>query len=111
PSGETQLVIFLAAGLNCFACTVLLGAIPWCVLFWAVRKGMPLPTIKAGALVGVAAFSFAFAATRLGCAIDDSMHLLAWHVFPIAVGTAVSAVGGMAWLRRTRALGNARAYH
>jgi hypothetical protein len=31
--------------------------------------------------------SFAFTATRLGCPIDTPLHLLTWHVLPVAIGT------------------------
>jgi hypothetical protein len=93
-ASEVRLGSFLLAGIRCVGCTTLLAAIPWCALFWAVRRGMPLPTDKAGALIGAAAFSFAFAATRLGCPIDDSLHLLAWHVLPVAAGTALSIAAG-----------------
>jgi hypothetical protein len=96
---EGTLGAFLLTGIRCGGCTVLLAALPWCALFLAVRRGVPLATEKAGALIGAAAFSFAFAATRMGCRIDDSMHLLVWHVFPIAVGTVLSVVLAMAWLR------------
>ena len=93
-ASEVRLGSFMLAGIRCVGCTALLAAIPWCALFWAVRRGMPLPTDKAGALIGAAAFSFAFAATRLGCPIDDSVHLLAWHVLPVAAGTALSIAAG-----------------
>jgi hypothetical protein len=89
---DGPLGLFLLAGIRCTGSTVMLAAVPWCALFWAVRRGMPLGTRKACALIGVAAFSFAFAATRLGCPIDDSIHLLAWHVMPVAAGTALSIV-------------------
>jgi len=84
--------LFLLAGIRCTGSTAMLAAVPWCALFWAVIKGMPLDTRKAGALIGTAAFSFAFAATRLGCPIDDSIHLLAWHVMPVVAGTALSII-------------------
>jgi hypothetical protein len=106
-AGEVRLGPFLLAGIRCVGSTALLAAVPWCALFWAVRRGMPLRTDKAGALIGAAAFSFAFAATRLGCPIDDSVHLLAWHVLPVAAATALSVAAGMAWLRRSRSGGDA----
>ncbi len=109
-SSDVALGSFLLAGIRCVGCTALLAAIPWCVLFWAVRKGMPLRLGKAGALIGAGAFSFAFAATRLGCPIDDSAHLLAWHVFPVAAGVALSVATGMAWLRRS-SLGRVASSH
>jgi hypothetical protein len=99
-ASEIRLVPFLITGLRCVGCTAFLAALPWSCLFWAVRRGMPLLAGQSGALIGVAAFSFAFAATRLGCPIDDSIHLLAWHLLPVAAGTALSMLIGITWLRR-----------
>jgi hypothetical protein len=101
--GESQPPVrldqFMQKGIKCVGCETLLAALPWFVLFWAVRRGTPLVAGTAGGLVGLAAFSFAFAATRLGCPIDSPLHLLTWHVLPIAVGTCVSALVGIAWLQ------------
>jgi hypothetical protein len=91
---------FLRAGARCAFCTSLLAALPWFTLFWAVRRGAPLLANLAGGLTGAAAFSFAFVATRLGCPIDDSLHILAWHVLPVAAGTTLSIVAGFVWLRQ-----------
>jgi hypothetical protein len=91
---------FVDLGMKCLVCTGLLAALPWLALFWAVKRGAPLATQSAGALVGAAAFSFACAATRLGCPIDDSLHLLVWHIFPAAAGVGLSVLAGIAWLGR-----------
>ena len=56
-----------------------------------------------GALIGAAAFSFAFAASRLGCPIDNRLHILVWHVLPVFVATLLSIRAGAAWLQRERA--------
>jgi hypothetical protein len=77
---EVRMGSFLFAGIRCVGCTAVLAAIPWRALFWALRRGKLLLTDKAGALIGAAAFSFAFAATRLGRPIDDSLHLLLFLV-------------------------------
>ncbi|MBV8356332.1 MAG: DUF1109 family protein [Deltaproteobacteria bacterium] len=97
---EISLGAFIGVGMKCLVCTGLLAALPWLALFWAVRRGAPLASHLAGVLVGVAAFSFACAATRLGCPIDDSLHVLTWHLFPAAAGTALSMLAGVAWLGR-----------
>jgi hypothetical protein len=90
---------FLGTGARCVICTWLLAAMPWGALFWAVRRGAPLFTNLAGGLIGAGAFSFAFVATRLGCPIDNSLHILTWHVMPVAAGAILSLFAGFAWLR------------
>jgi hypothetical protein len=95
-----RLGTFIGIGIKCLVCTELFAALPWFALFWAVRRGAPLASHLAGALVGVAAFSFAFATTRLGCPIDDSLHVLTWHVMPAAAGVGLSTLAGVAWLGR-----------
>ncbi|MGH7932528.1 MAG: NrsF family protein, partial [Candidatus Binataceae bacterium] len=91
---------FVEAGIRCALCTGLLAALPWCALFWAVRRGATLMPELAGGLIGIAAFSFGFAASRLGCPIDNAAHILLWHVLPLGLGTGLSVVAGIAWLQR-----------
>lgn len=93
---------FVAAGLPCMGCTVALAALPWAALFWAVRRGVTFAVEVTGGLIGVAAFSYAFAASRIGCPIDDLRHVLVWHVTPVFLGIALSTLAGTAWLRRKR---------
>ncbi|MGH7933207.1 MAG: NrsF family protein [Candidatus Binataceae bacterium] len=95
-----SLIEFIRAGIGCLVCTVALASLPWLALFWAVRRGAPMAPETAGWLIGLAAFSFAFVASRLGCSIDNSMHVLMWHALPAAVGAALSMFAGMAWLER-----------
>jgi hypothetical protein len=97
---EITLGTFIGVGMKCFVCTGLFAAPPWLALFWAVKRAAPLSGELAGALVGTAAFSFAFAATRLGCPIDDSLHVLTWHIMPAGVGIAISTLAGVVWLGR-----------
>jgi hypothetical protein len=93
---------FVASGLQCLTCTIALAALPWMALFWAVRRGVALAVEVTGGLIGAASFSYAFAASRLGCPIDDLRHILLWHVMPVFLGVALSTLAGIAWLRRTR---------
>jgi hypothetical protein len=97
---EITLRSFIGAGIKCLACTWIFALLPWIVLFWTVKRAAPLRGYLAGGLVGVAAFSFAFTATRLGCPIDDSLHVLMWHILPGIVGVALSAVAGQMRLSR-----------
>jgi hypothetical protein len=89
---------FIREGARCCSFVALLAAGPWLALFVAVRRGAPVLTETTGGLIGGAAFFFGFVATRLGCPIDDSLHLLLWHALPIAAGVALSMLAGMAWL-------------
>lgn len=101
PAGmDVTLGRFIQAGAKCLVCTVLVAALPWFALFWTVRRGAPLMLKTAGGLIGVAAFCFSFAATRLGCPIDNSLHVLVWHMLPVALGAVLSLLAGAAWLRQ-----------
>jgi len=69
----------------------------------AFRGGAPRRPARrpvTGAYAGAAAFLFAAAAVRIACSIDEHLHLLAWHMMPIAIGAALSAVAGARWLDR-----------
>jgi hypothetical protein len=101
---------FTAAGPICVLYTSSEAALPWFALFWAVWRGVPLHPRTAGGLIGAAAFCFAFAVTRLVCPIDDSLTLLTWQLLPAALGTALSAFAGAAWLRRRSAAGRSETY-
>jgi hypothetical protein len=101
--GDVAVRQFIATGLGCATSTVGLAALPWCALLIAVRRGAPLAPARAGALLGAAAFFMAALLMRARCPLDERLHLLVWHALPVAGGTMLSAVVGLAWLRRWRA--------
>ncbi len=90
---------FLSVGVGCAIETCLLAALPWIALWWAVKRGAPMRGAAAGASTGAAALLFAFALMRIKCPIDDPLHILTWHLMPVLVITALSALAGAAWLR------------
>ena len=94
PLGE-----FVHTGVRCAVEICVLAALPWVALWWAVKRGAPMRGAAAGASTGAAALLFAFAALRIGCPIDEPLHLLTWHLLPVLVLTALSALAGAAWLR------------
>jgi hypothetical protein len=93
---------FIPIGSTCLLYIVSLAAVPWLVLFRAVRRGVPLQPEIAGGLVGAAAFCFAFVAVRLVWPVNDSSQLLMWQLLPIGLGTALSILAGAAWLSPER---------
>jgi hypothetical protein len=101
--GDVAVSHFIVAGVGCAVRTVALAALPWGALLIAVRRGAPLAPAKAGALGGAAAFCMAALLMRVHCPLDERLHLLVWHALPVAGGTVLSAVIGLAWLRRWRA--------
>jgi hypothetical protein len=101
-SDNISLAQFVRAGVTCALFTGMFAALPWLGLFWAVRRGAPLALPTAGALIGVAAFAFAFAVSHLRCPIEDSLHFLIWHMLPGFLGVLLSILAGMGWLRRKR---------
>ena len=94
PLGE-----FLHVGIGCALQTCVLAALPWMALWWAVKRGAPMRGAAAGASTGAAALLFAFALMRIRCPIDEPLHLVTWHLMPVLVLTALSALAGAAWLR------------
>jgi hypothetical protein len=100
PLGE-----FLHVGLQCALRTCILAALPWVALWWAVKRGASMRGAAAGAFTGAAALLFAFASMRIGCPIDEPLHVLTWHLMPALALIVLSALAGAAWLRfypRTR---------
>ena len=93
---------FVARGALCVICILGYSAIPWTVLFVAVRRGAPLDAPLVGVCAGAAALLFAAAAVRIACPIDEALHLLTWHAMPVALGAALSGVAGARWLDRWR---------
>jgi hypothetical protein len=91
---------FIRAGIQCTIFTGTVAVVPWIGLFWAVRRGAPLAPLSAGALIGMATFSFAFALGRLCCPIEDSLHFLIWHMLPGVGGVLLSISAASAWLPR-----------
>jgi hypothetical protein len=94
PLGE-----FLNVGIGCALQTCILAALPWMALWWAVKRGAPMRGAAAGLSTGAAALLFAFALMRIGCPIDEPLHVLTWHLLPALVLTALSGLAGSAWLR------------
>jgi hypothetical protein len=94
PLGE-----FLHVGIGCALQTCVLAALPWLALWWAVKRGAPMRGGAAGALTGAAALLFSFALMRIGCPIDDPLHLVTWHLLPALGLTVLSALAGAVWLR------------
>jgi hypothetical protein len=98
--GNLLVTTFVKEGLPCVHGIVMLAAIPWFALLWAVRRGVPLSAGLAGALVGAAAFLSSFALMRIKCPIDEGAHLLVWHLLPALIGVALSAWAGILLFKR-----------
>jgi hypothetical protein len=91
---------FVAEGTRCTLCTLALATAPALVLLAALRRGAPLDGTTAGAWAGGAAFLIAAAAVRLGCPIDERLHLAAWHLLAALGGTIVTALAAAPALER-----------
>jgi hypothetical protein len=94
PLGE-----FLHAGIGCAVQTCVLAALPWLALWWGVKRGASMRGAAAGALTGTAALLFSFALMRIGCSIDEPLHLVTWHLLPALGMIALSTLAGAVWLR------------
>lgn len=97
------LLQFFKEGVPCAFWTTLMATLPWLMLFTGVRKGMPMTRGVSGGLAAAAAFLFAFAIARIGCPIDDGLHLLLWHLLlPLGLGMLLSVYAGVRFLPKLR---------
>jgi len=103
-----SLLPFVESGLRCTACIAMFGALPWAALLVAVRRAAPLDGRAVATSVGAAGFLTGAAAVRVACPIDDPVHLLAWHMLPVALWTGLSAIASAAWLVRWRSAARVR---
>lgn len=90
---------FIGLGIRCACNTGIIALLPWLALWWAVRRGAPMNGVAEGALVGSGALLFSFALMRVGCPIDDELHLLTWHLVPALLLIGLSTIAGAMWLR------------
>ena len=101
---QAAIATFIGRGIPCATGILILAAIPWLAMLWAIRRGAPLRAAAEGGLAGAAAMLFSFALIRLRCPLDERLHLLVWHLMPALIGTALSACLGAVILRRRRPL-------
>lgn len=92
--------IDLASGLACLRRTLALGALPACGLFAMMRRSAPLEAGISGSLVMISAGALAVLGTRVLCAKDDAMHVLAWHIAPVGLFALLGWFVGRVWLSR-----------
>jgi len=71
------------------------AALPWSVLFWAVRRGVPLQPAKAGITIGLAAFSYALAVIRFIDYESGPANQLSWLASSAILLMLPSAVAGI----------------
>ncbi len=100
PSPDMPAVGLTMAGARCLAMTLMLAALPWLALVALLVRGAPVAPARAGTLAGAASLLFAAAGTRVACALDDPLHLVAWHGLPVVLGAGLSGLLGAAWLGR-----------
>jgi hypothetical protein len=77
---------------------VIFAALPWLVLFWAVRRGVPVQPRKTGVAVGLAAFCFALTAHLFISQPEGTPAGLAYSAFPIVPIIVFSGLAGASWL-------------
>jgi len=75
-----------------------LAALPWSILFWAIRRGVPLQPAKTGSTIGLAAFCFSVAVLRLIDYAQGFANRGVWLAISGVLITALSALAGRAWL-------------
>jgi hypothetical protein len=96
----TSFAGFVERGVACAVSSVVLAFVPWAVLLWAVRRGLPLRPGRTFAAGGLAASLAAYALMRLRCSADDVLHVAVWHGGPVVIATCAAAVVGVVLTRR-----------
>jgi hypothetical protein len=89
----TPSVHFVRDGMRCVACLALFGALPLAALLATVARSAPVDGLAAATYAGAAAI-------RVACPIDRPVHLLVWHMLPIAGWTILVAVASARWTER-----------
>ncbi len=89
----------------CVLKTVWVGLVPGIVLFAMVGRAAPLRAAWVGMLALLATSAVGVLGTNVICPVDRPLHVLLWHVLPMAVLAAIGAGLGLwllAWTRRIR---------
>lgn len=90
----------LESGIACVRRTLLLGVFPAAAFFVVLRGSAPLEAGTSGALVMTSAGALAILGTRALCGKDDGMHVLLWHVLPLASLAVLGSLLGRAGFER-----------
>lgn len=83
-----------ASGIACLRRTLLLGVGPASALVVVLRRSPPFAGSTSGALVMTSAGALAILGTRVLCGKDDGLHVLLWHVLPVALLALLGSVFG-----------------
>lgn len=109
-----ELAVVLAAGEQpgrlvlswwCIQRTLLVGLVPGILLFTMVARGAPLRAAWAGLLALLATSALGVLGTNIMCSVDRPVHMLLWHVGPMALLAAAGAFIGASlfdWMRGVR---------
>ena len=100
-SFATSFASFVERGIPCAVTSLILAALPWMTVLWAVSRGLPLKPAQSLAAAGLAAALAAYVLMRLRCGVDESLHVIIWHGGPLVIATCVAAGAGLV-LRRAR---------
>ncbi len=95
---------FVSLGVPCLRlgslCAIVSGG-----LFWLIfRRGFFTSPVKAGASIGLFAGLAGVAVLALHCAVQNSAHIIVWHLGAMLIGGSVGGVAG-SLRRRTRVIG------
>jgi hypothetical protein len=108
-----ELMVVVAAGEQagrlgpawwCVQRTLLIGLLPGIVLFAMVGRSAPLRAAWAGLLALLATSAIGVLGTNIMCSVDRPVHLLLWHVGPMALLSAAGAAIGASFLDWTRSV-------
>ncbi|WP_437899079.1 NrsF family protein [Sorangium sp. So ce124] len=86
-------------GLPCMVLAAIIGTVALAALSWALRHAVPVSARLRGAAVGAASGAWAGLALVIHCPASAPLHVLASHVAPIAVFTALGVLVVPAFLR------------
>lgn len=86
-------------GWMCARTIFLMGIVPASFLFWMVKQAAPTHLGWSGSLCALAGASFAAFGVQFCCLAGEPIHVLLWHVLPVALLTVLGLRVGRTFLR------------
>ena len=84
---------------HCAFDILLYALVPMVVTFYAIKRAAPVDIKRTGHLAIYSMTFFGYAATRITCQMEDSVHSISAHLIPLIVFAMVSRFMGKKFLR------------
>jgi hypothetical protein len=101
-SGSVDLMECCASGWSCIQWCCAVGFLPWVALGVLLARNASLQPLWTGAWSGLSAFLLGTLTVQLHCPSWEAGHMVAAHLFPVALLTFPAALAGSFWFSRWR---------